>query len=506
MVEILESLIQGFGTALTFQNLLAAMIGASIGIIVGAIPGLGSVTGVALLLPLTFNLEPTTGIIMLAGIYYGGMYGGSYSAILINIPGDSPAVTTALDGYPLSQKGQAGKALFTANLSSFIGGTIGIIILTFMGPLLAQIGLAFGPAEIAVLILLALCSVGWLLGDSPRKGVITTMIGVLLATIGVDLVSGSERFTFGSANLLSGLSFIPLVIGMFGFSQILEMVTNRIKIDEKGKKVTIKESLLNKRELKRVLPVTLRSGILGNFIGILPGAGATTGSLLSYIFQKRIGKNKDEMGKGALEGVASSEAANNAAAVGSFAPLLSLGIPGSGTAAVLLGGLMMWGLQPGPLLFTQQTDFVWGLISSMYIGNIITVIAALLIIPFLMKIIRIPTSIMIPIITVICFVGAYSFQNSMFDVWIMIITGIIAFFLKAQAYPIAPLLLAFVLTPRLEQSSRQALNISGGDLGIFASSPISIALLILIFVFIFSPIALKLFKLKNSPKEEKKAS
>jgi putative tricarboxylic transport membrane protein len=506
MVEIFGMLLNGFSTALSFENILAAMIGAAVGIIIGAIPGLGSVTGVALLLPLTFSLEPVTGIIMLAGIYYGGMYGGSYSAILINIPGDSPAVTTALDGYAMAKKGKAGKALFAANLSSFIGGTIGIIILTFMGPLLAQIGLAFGPAEIAVLILLALCSVGWLLGDSPRKGIVTTMIGILLATIGVDLVSGSERFTFGSENLLSGLSFIPLVIGMFGFSQILEMISEKIKTDDIGDKVTLKESLLDRGELKSVIPASIRSGILGNFVGILPGAGATTGSLLSYIFEKRVGKNKKEMGKGAIEGVSASESANNAAAVGSFAPLLSLGIPGSGTSAVLLGGLMMWGLQPGPLLFQQNPEFVWGLISSMYIGNLITVIAAILIIPFLMKIIRIPTSIMIPIITVICFVGAYSFQNSMFDVWIMIATGIIAFYLKSHDYPIAPLLLSFVLTPRLEQAARQALNLSDGSLGIFASSPISITLLLLIVLFIMSPLVMKLFKKKQTVKEDPIAS
>ncbi|RSL34082.1 tricarboxylate transporter [Salibacterium salarium] len=497
---------QGFGTALTFKNIIAALVGAIIGIIVGAIPGLGSVTGVALLLPLTFNMEPVTGIIMLAGIYYGGMYGGSYSAILINIPGDSPAVTTALDGYPMSQKGKAGKALFTANMSSFIGGTIGIIILTFMGPLLAQIGLAFGPPEIATLILLALCSVGWMLGENPRKGVIGTMIGILLATIGVDMTTGSSRFTFGSPNLLSGLSFIPLVIGMFGFSQILEMVTQKLKADAGELKVTIKESLLDKNEIKRTLPVSLRSGFLGNFIGILPGAGATTGSLLSYIFQKRVSKNKDEMGKGSMEGVSASEAGNNGAAVGAFAPLLSLGIPGSGTAAVLLGGLMMWGLQPGPLLFEQQPDFVWGLVSSLYIGNILTVVAALLIIPLLMHIIRIPTSIMVPVITVVCIIGAYSYQNSMFDVWAMIITGIIAFFLKSRDYPIAPLLLAFVLTPRLEEAVFQSFASSGGSASIFFSSPISLLFLLMIVVFIISPVVFNLIKKNNEKKDDSMVS
>jgi putative tricarboxylic transport membrane protein len=497
-MENLQLLLSGFGTALTVQNLLAAIFGGLIGIVVGAMPGLGSLTGVALLLPLTFKMDPTTGIIMLAAIYYANMFGGSFSAILINIPGDSPAVMTALDGYPLTQQGRAGKALFTASFSSFIGGTIGIILLTALGPVLARIGLAFGPAEQASLILFALTSIGWLLGDDPLKGLLTTTFGLMLATIGVDQQLGQIRFTFGSVNLLSGVSFIPMVIGMFGFSQVMEMMLCKNDYDELAcTKLTIKESLLKGFEIKSIIPTVFRSGFLGNFVGLLPGAGATTGSFFAYILEKKVGRERKNLGKGVISGVAAAEAANNAAAAGAFAPLLALGIPGSGTAAVLLGGLMMWGLRPGPLLFKEASDFVWGLIASMYIGNVIVFIVSLAIIPFLVKLLRIPTAILTPLIAVICIVGSYSVNNSMFDVWFMLIAGIIAYLFKTFDYPIAPLLLAFVLTPRLEQTFRQAFELSNGNPAIFFKSPIALTFIVLIVAFVVSPLVLKMFSKKN---------
>ncbi|KJS88743.1 MAG: tricarboxylate transporter [Peptococcaceae bacterium BICA1-8] len=497
-MENIQSLITGFHVALTVQNLIAAVFGGVMGLIVGAMPGLGSLTGVALLLPLTFKMDPTTGIIMLAAIYYANMYGGSFSAILLNIPGDSPAVMTALDGYPLSKNGKAGKALFAANISSFIGGTIGIIILTMVGPALAKVGLAFGPAEQAALILFALTSIGWLLGDAPLKGLLTTTFGLLLATIGVDLQLGSMRFTFGSINLLSGVTFIPLVIGMFGFAQVMDMMINRKSFDEiAATKLTIKESMLTFSEIKSIMPTIFRSGFLGNFVGLLPGAGATTGSFLSYILEKKVGKDRANLGTGSLSGVAAAESANNAAAAGAFAPLLALGIPGSGTSAVLLGGLMMWGLRPGPLLFKEAPDFVWGLIASMYVGNIIVVILALAIIPFVVNILRVPLAIMAPIVAVVCIVGSYSVNNSMFDVWFMIVCGVIAYLFNVYDYPVAPLLLAFVLAPRFEQSIRQAFEISNGSPMIFFNSPIALTFIILIVVFVLSPIAMKMFKKKG---------
>ncbi|MDF2614181.1 MAG: tricarboxylate transporter [Clostridia bacterium] len=497
-MENIQLLLQGFSVAATIPNIAAALAGAFMGLIVGAMPGIGSLAGVALLLPLTFKMNPTTAIIMLAALYYSNMYGGSFSAILLNIPGDSPAIMTALDGYPMSRKGKAGKALFTASISSFIGGSIGIIMLTFLGPLAAKWGLSFGPAELTWLIILALTSIGWIIGDNPSKGLLATAIGMMLATIGLDKALGQPRFSFDSINLFSGVSFIPLVIGMFGFGQVIDMVVNRSEYGAvEEKRLTIKESILDKSEAKRVTPVACRSGLFGCFIGILPGAGATMAAFLSYIMEKRVGRNKAEMGQGAMEGVAAAEAANNGAAIGAFAPLLSLGIPGSGTAAVLLGGLMMWGLQPGPLLFKNNPDFVWGLIGSMYIGNILCLIVAIGCIPILMKVVRVPSSIMIPIISCICIVGTYSVNNNMFDVYLMIGAGVLAYFLKLAKISEAPILLAFVLTPMLEMYVRQAFDISSGRLNVFVGSPISITLMILIIVFCLAPVLIKLIKKPN---------
>lgn len=498
-MENLELLLNGFSIALTLPNLLAAMCGAVLGLIIGAMPGIGSLAGCALLLPLTFKMNPTTAIIMLAAIYYANMYGGSFSAILLNIPGDSPAIMTTLDGYPLTTQGRAGKALFTANTASFIGGTIGIIILTIIGPAVAHAGLAFGPAEMVSLLLLALTSIGWLLGENPLKGLITACIGILISTIGMDPTRGQSRFVFGIIDLLGGINFIPLVIGMFGFSQVMDMLGNRQNFSFLGgTRLTLRESLLNKSEIVGILPTAVRGGILGNFVGVLPGAGATIASFLSYIFNRRVCKNGDQFGKGALEGVAASEAANNAAAAGAFAPLLSLGIPGSGTAAVLLGGLMMWGLKPGPQLFSEAPDFVWGLIASMYIGNVICIMIAMGVIPFLVHILNVPSSIMAPIITVLCIVGSYSVNNNMFDVGVMLVAGCFSYFLNLYNFSLAPLLLSFVLTPRLEQSFHQAFQISNGDALIFVTKPISLGLLIAMVLFIMAPFIIGLRKGKKT--------
>jgi putative tricarboxylic transport membrane protein len=310
------------------------------------------------------------------------------------------------------------------------------------------------------------------------------------------MAGGIGRYTFGSVNLLSGFSFIPLVIGMFGLSQVMDLMSKKEESDSltTGPRLTLKESILDRSELKRVIPTALKSAVLGNFVGFLPGAGGTTASFLSYVLEKKTGKNSAEMGNGAIEGVAASEAANNAAAVGAFAPLLTLGIPGSGTTAVLLGGLMMWGLQPGPLLFIQQTDFVWGLISSMYIGNMACILAGLVMIPFLMSILKIPRGIIAPMIVLVCIVGAYSVNNNMFDVWFMIGAGVVAFVIQKHKYPIAPILLAFVLAPRFEQSIRRAFSISNGSAKIFIEKPISAVLLIITAFLILSPIVIKLVK------------
>ena len=505
-METFQLLLHGFGTALGIQNFLAASAGALLGLIVGAMPGIGSLAGVALLLPLTFKFNPTTGIIMLSAIYYANMYGGSFSSILINIPGDGPAVMTALDGHPMAKKGRPGQALFTSNISSFIGGTIGIILLTITGPALARIGLKFGPIEMSALLLVAMTSLGWLIGGNPIKGIISTLLGILISTIGFDIVVGTPRYYFGTLHLLSGISFIPMVIGMFGFSQVMEMAFQEQEADPIDQKLTFKESLLTKGEVKRIIPVAFRSGILGTIIGILPGAGATTGSFLGYILEKRIGKKGKEMGTGVVEGVAAAEAANNGAAAGAFAPLLALGIPGSGTGAVLLGGLLMYGLTPGPLLFQNEPEFSWGLIASLYVANIITLMVAIALIPWLIKLLKVPTKVMIPVISVVCIMGSYSASNSLYGVVLMVVTGVIGYFLKKNGYPIAPLLLAKVLAPTLERDFRRSLLISDGDPMIFFQKPISLVLMLFFLATVFSPVIRMIigkYKSKNMIKGEK---
>ena len=497
-MNIVSLLWGGIQSALLPQNLLSAFFGGIIGLVVGALPGIGSLAGVSLLLPLTFKMNPNSAIIMLAALYYSNMYGGAFSAILINIPGDSPAVMTALDGYPMSRKGRAGQALFTANLASFIGGTLGILILTLVGPAAAHWGLAFGPPELAWLIILALTSIGWIVGDNVAKGLVATGLGIMIATIGLDKALGMPRFAFfNSVNLYSGINMIPLVIGMFGFGQVIDMILSKQEpVELAVDKLSLKDCLPERDEIKSIARVSSYSGPLGTFIGILPGAGATIAAFLSYIFQKRVGRNRENMGTGVVEGIAAAESANNGAAMGAFAPLLALGIPGGGTTAVLLGGLMMWGLQPGPLLFETNPDFVWGLIGSMYIGNIICLAIALACIPFSIRVIKVPPSIMIPIISSICVVGTFATNNSIFDVYLMIGAGFLAYLLKKADIPLAPLLLAFVLTPMFEMYLRQSFDMSAGSISIFFRSSISITLLIATVLFCTMPKMMEMFKKK----------
>lgn len=494
-METLSLLFSGFGTALQFNNVIAMIVGAFLGLVVGALPGIGSLTGVALLLPLTYTFDPTTAIIMLCAIYYANMYGGSYSAILLNIPGDNSAVMTTLDGYPMAKKGQAGKALFTANVSSFVGGTIGMIILTFFAPTLAKLGLKFGAAEMTSLLLVAMTSLGWMIGEKPLKGLVSALLGILLATIGSDPVNGTGRFYFGIDYLLGGIEFIPLVIGVFGFSQMITLMGERFNVHTLSTDINLsyKDSLLTRSEAKRIVAPTLRSAFLGTIIGILPGAGGSVANFLGYVLEKRVGKNKEHMGEGIPEGVAAAEAANNAAVAGALAPLLSLGIPGSGTTAVLLGGLIMWGLTPGPLLFVQNSDFAWGLIASMYIANIFTLAVGLLIIPGLANLSRVPTRMLIPIISVVCFVGAYSSTNSLYGVVIMLCAGVLGCVMNLGGYPAAPMLLAFVLAPMLEENMRKAFVMSFGSPMIFIQKPISLAFLLLLAATLIIP-AIKALK------------
>lgn len=501
MIEILQHLMNGFANVMHPGVLLGAFFGGAMGVIVGALPGLGSAAGCALLLPLTFRMDPTTAIVTLCALYYGNMFGGGISAILINIPGDSPAVMTALDGYPLTKQGKPGKALFISFAASAMGGMIGAVILTMLGEMLANIGLAFGPPEIAMLIFLAMTSIGWVLGESPVKGLVSTFIGLLLASIGQDIVTGNPRMTFGSLNLFGGLSFIPIVIGLFGFSQIIGNIINMDTAEKQQiaiavDKIRLRDSLPSRKDWIRIIPSTLRSSVLGFFIGLLPGSGATMAASLSYISEQRITKYKDEMGNGAVNGLAASESANNAASIGSFAPLLSLGIPGSATSAILLGGLMMWGLQPGPLFMTQNPEFSWSLIASMYVGDLMIAIMCILAIPILVNILKVPLKVLTPIIVVVSIVGAYSVNQNIFDILVMMVGGFAGHFMLKYKYPLAPLVLTLVLGPTFETSIRQSFLISSGSAAIFFTRPLSLALFVIAVLLVLVPGIAKSIKKK----------
>lgn len=505
-METLSYLFSGFQTALTFQNIGAAAFGAVLGIIVGAMPGIGSLVGVALLLPLTYAFNPTTAIIMLGAIYYANMFGGAFSSILINVPGDAPAIMTALDGYPLARKGKPGKALMTSNIASFAGGLLGMIVLTFFGPALAQFGLKFGPAEMTTLMLVALSSISWLIEGDVMKGLAATCIGILISTIGISTNTSAARYPFGVVHLLSGINFIPLVVGFIGMAQVFNLLGQQERENDLVvKKLGIKDCRLDKEDVSRMVEPTIRGGLLGSVIGFIPGAGATMASIVNYTIQKKSKRNKEKLGTGAIEGIAASEAANNGAAAGAFGPLLALGIPGSGTTAVLLGGLMMWGLQPGPRLFTDSPDFAWSLISSLYVSNIIALILALVMIPFIMKVICIPNKILIPTITVICFVGSYASTTSMWGVLIMIIGGILGYVFQRYGYSASPMLLASILSVTFEVNLRRALNISGGSLSIFVTKPLSLIFLLIFVGLLFSPVIKKAYRKSKAQKAEKSA-
>ena len=477
-------------------NLLMCALGGVLGVIVGALPGLGSVAGTALLLPITYSMNPTAAIIMLAAIYYGNMFGGAISAILINIPGDAPAVMTALDGYQMTKKNRAGQALFTAFVSSAIGGMVGAILVTALGSVLASIGLKFGSAETAMLILVAMTSIGWILGDNPAKGLVATGIGLILACIGIDSQLGGSRLTFGTLYLIAGIPLIPTIIGFFGFSQVIRTMVEGIhkKQEVNVGRITYKNSIPEKKEIVGILPTIGRGSFLGFIIGMLPGSGATTAAFLTYIIEKRVNKRKELMGTGIPDGVAASESSNNAASIGAFVPLLSLGIPGSGTAAVLMGALMMWGLQPGPLFMSQNPEFCWSLIASMYVGDLIIALLCIALIPVLVNLLKVPNTYLVPIILCVSIIGAYCVNNNIKDIYVMLICGVIGYMFLKFNLPMAPIALGMVLCQSLETAIRQSFIISNGSASIFFTRPISLGLFIAGLFFILVPVGMSLYK------------
>ncbi len=485
-MNFFDNLALGFGVALTPMNLVLAFVGVFLGTIIGVLPGIGPMTGIALLIPITFGLQPASAIILMAGIYYGAMYGGSTTSILVNAPGESSSVVTCFDGYQMAKKGRAGPALAAAAIGSFIAGTFATLMLMLVGPWVAGFALNFGPPEYFSLMFAGLTVVTSLAGRSLVKALLSTTIGLAIATIGIDLQSGVARYTFRNPELLDGLEFLVVAIGLFALSEVIVNLSNmRQAVQER---LSIKGGLwLTKTDWIRATPAFIRGTLSGFFVGGIAGAGAAVASFVSYGLEKKMSKYKDELGQGAIEGVAAPEAANNAAAGGALIHLLCLGIPGSGTTAIMLGALLMIGLQPGPLLFQQNPQFVWGLIASMYVGNVMLLVLNLPLVGMWVKILDIPLYLLVLFIILFSFLGVYTMNNSVQDLWLMIGFGVVGYLLRRLDIPAAPIILGMVLGDLMEQAARQSLMISDGSLAIFVTRPISLFLLVLAFVSITNP-------------------
>jgi putative tricarboxylic transport membrane protein len=474
VIDDFQSLMHGFAVALSLKNMGLMMVGIILGVIIGVLPGLGGANGVAILLPLTFSMAQSPGgqtsaIILLSCIYWGALFGGAITSILFNIPGEPWSVATTFDGYPLAQKGRAGHALTAAFTSSFVGALVAVIVITFLAPVVANFALEFGPPEFFAVYLLTFCAFVGMSKEPPFKTLTAMMTGFALAAVGTDPVTGTLRFTFGSTILLNGFDFLIAVIGLFGIGEILLTLEEGLAFKGASARINLKAVIETWRELPRYWLTSIRASIVGCFMGIVPG-GATPASFMSYGVARRFSKDGAKFGTGMVEGVVAPETAAHAAGTSALLPMLTLGVPGSPTAAVLLGGLLIWGLQPGPLLFVEQKDFVWGLIASMYLGNIAGLIVVLTCVPLFAAILRIPFSVIAPIIVVVCAIGAYTVHNSMFDVWMMVVFGVAGYLFKKLSYPLAPLVLAIVLGDSAEASFRQAMLVSQGDMTIFFSN------------------------------------
>jgi putative tricarboxylic transport membrane protein len=485
-VDVLGHLLSGFAAALTPTNLLMALIGSLLGTLVGVLPGLGPTAALAILFPLTAVLSPVSAIIMLSGIYYGAMYGGSTTAILLNIPGEVASVPTCLDGYPMAQQGRGGVALGIAAIGSFVAGTLGVVALTFCAPLLADQALRFGPPEYFGLMVLAFTVVVSLSGSSLLKGLIMAAFGYLVSLVGLGPATAEPRFTFGFAALMSGVDLIALVVGLFAISEVF------LGVEEK--RVAITEKITNVfpgwTDIRQSAGAILRGTGIGFLLGLLPGCAPGVTVFLAYDVEKKVARRPERFGRGAIEGVAAPEAANNATSSAGFIPLLALGIPASAPLAILLGGLMVYGLTPGPLLFQKNPDFVWTVIASLYVGNVILLVLNLPLVGMWVWLTRVPFGILGPVILLLSFVGAYSVRNSMFDVGVAIVFGFVGYVLRKWQWPLAPLLLAYILGPLLERFLIESLSMSGGRLAIFAQRPLALGLILAAAVLLVTSLAL----------------
>jgi putative tricarboxylic transport membrane protein len=473
-VETLGFLVTGFARALTPENLFFALAGSVLGTLVGVLPGIGPTSGIAILLPLTSFLSPTPAIIMLAAIYYGAMYGGSTTAILINIPGEVASVATTLDGYPMARQGRAGPALAIAAISSFVAGTLGLVGLTCFAPPLADLALLVGPPEYFGLVVLAFSVVVSLSGPSLVKGLSAAAVGALVALVGLDPVSGVRRFTFGTTTLLGGIDFIAVIIGLFAIAEVLLGVERRAAAVAVG---PLGRLLPGRDEIRACVGTMLRATGVGFFLGLLPGCTPGAISFVSYDLERRLSRTPERFGRGAIEGVAAPEGANNATTSGGFVPLLALGIPATPALAVLLGGLTIYGLQPGPLLFEKRPDFVWTVIASMYVGNVMLLVLNLPLVGLWARLVRVPYGVMAPLILLFSVVGAFSVRNNPIDVGIALAFGAVGYLMAKLGYPAAPLVLALILTPMLESALRQSLSMAAGSPLVFVTRPIAVVLI-----------------------------
>jgi putative tricarboxylic transport membrane protein len=481
------NLMHGFGVLADPMNIVYMLVGITLGVLIGVLPGLGGANGVAILLPLTFSMSPTSAIIMLSCIYWGALFGGAITSVLFNIPGEPWSVATTFDGHPMAQKGRAGEALTAAFTSSFLGAFVAVVLITFLAPLIARFALRFGPAEFFAVQLLTFCSFVGMGKESPFKVLTAMMLGFALAAVGLDSVTGQLRMTFGSMELLRGFDFLIAVIGLFGIGEILLTMEEGLAFKGKSAKINSKVVLETWKQLPKYWATAVRGAIVGCWMGITPG-GATPASFMSYGLAKRFSRNGAKFGTGEMEGVVAPETAAHAAGTSALLPMLTLGIPGSPTAAVLLGGLLIWGLQPGPLLFVEQKEFVWGLIASLYLGNVVGLIVVLTTVPLFASILRIPFSIIAPVIIVICAVGAYTVHNAFLDIAVMLVFGVLGYIFKKLSYPLAPLVLALVLGDMAESSFRQAMLLSQGDLSIFWSNPLVGTIVTLALTMLFWPV------------------
>ncbi|MCS1391667.1 tripartite tricarboxylate transporter permease [Lysinibacillus boronitolerans] len=497
-MSTLQFLVDGFAIAFQWQNLLFALVGVIIGTAVGVLPGIGPMSGVALLIPVTATITAglpteaaaTSSIILLAGVYYGAMYGGSTTSILLNTPGESSSVVTTLDGYQMAKQGRAGSALSIAAIGSFCAGVVALLGLILLANPLSKLALKFGPAEYFSLMLLGLAAVSGLAGRSITKALIMTALGLMLGTVGIDAVSGIERFTFGQPMLFSGIEFLTIAVGLFALGEVFKTILE--KDEEDGQIAKINRVLPTKQDLKNSAVPIARGSLLGFFIGVLPGAGATLASFFSYITEKKFSKTPEQFGKGHIAGVAGPESANNAASGGAMIPLLTLGIPGSGTTAILMGALIMYNIQPGPLLFEEHPQVAWGLIASMFIGNLMLLALNMPLVRIFAKIIETPKKYLLPIIIAISIFGVYAVQFATFDLYLLLACGVLGYLFAKNDYPVAPLVLALVLGPMIENNMRRALTISNGDFSIFVSKPLSLTFLVVAISWLLIPLFMKM--------------